>query len=177
MRKKTMKMQKLKVLILFVFVTLFVGACTKHDTINVDRPYLDNITGTYFGEFTVNNGQQSIAGTAVVTRTDNDEIQIHCYGDILDTTLVMDAFDNGDSVMLCNNGDDFYNEYGHMGSGYHMMDMGMGESEWMYHLETDHHAGDEHFGGFDMNHHTFGYSFQMMEGDTISYTDFQGEKW
>ncbi len=39
-----------------------------------------------------------------------------------------------------------------------------GETEWQHHMDDEHQPGDEHFGGFDMGNHSFGYSFQMMEG-------------
>jgi hypothetical protein len=63
-----------------------------------------------------------------------------------------------------------------MGNGYHMTDMHMGETEWMHHLNDDHQPGDEHYGGFDMDHHAFSYSFQMNEEDTSYSLTFHGTR-
>ena len=38
-------------------------------------------------------------------------------------------------------------------------------SEWMQHLNNEHQEGDEHFGSFDMQHHSFNYTFRMSNGD------------
>jgi len=53
-----------------------------------------------------------------------------------------------------------------------MGDMMNGETEWMHHLDDEHNEGDEHYGGFDMQHNTFGYQFRMGN-ETMT---FQGTK-
>ena len=159
-----------------VIVAVLLSSCTKNETVNEDKTYFKDITGTYSGEFTSSTLQNAVPGTAVVTETDNDELLIHCFGDILDTTMHMDAYENGDSIMVCNTDDDFYNEYGHMGSGKHMMDMNDDETEWAHHMEDDHQAGDEHYGGFDMQHHTMDYMFRMMVNDSLINIQFHGLK-
>ena len=171
-----MKTIKLTFILIPVFIAILISSCNKDEVTTNGRKYIDNITGTYSGELTTNANQNTAPGTAVVTKSGNDEIQIHCWGDVMDTTIVMDVYENGDSVMLCNTGDDFMNEYGHLGNGHHMMDMGMEESEWMHHLQDDHQAGDEHYGSFDMVHHTFHYAFRMMNGDAEYMLNFQGTK-
>ena len=169
---KTIK--NITILISALFVLTMVS-CSDEDPSNT-RNYLDDITGTYIGEFSSANKLTNDAGTADVTLTNNDQLEIHCYGELMDTTIIMDAFQNGDSVMVCNTGQDFYNEYGHMGNGYHMMDMRMNQSEWMHHLESDHANSDEHYGGFNMQNHSFSYSYKMMDGDTVYMIEFNGTK-
>jgi hypothetical protein len=171
-----MKTRKLILVLIPLVIAILMNSCNKDKTDYNGRKYINDISGTYSGEFTMNANQNSVPGTAVVTKTNKDNIQIHCYGEVIDTTIIMDVYENGDSIMLCNTGNEFYNAYGHMGNGYHMMDMGMGESEWMHHLQDDHQAGDEHYGSFDMNHHTFNYSFRMMDGDTGYVINFHGTK-
>lgn len=169
-----MNTQKLKLILLPVLVAVLISSCNKDETDANNRVYLDDITGTYSGEFTSETNQVAKPGTAVVTKTDDDELQIHCYGEIMDTTFIMDAYENGDSVMLCNIGDDFYNEYGQMGNGYHMMDMGMGQSEWMHHMEENHQEGDEHYGGFNMMEGSFEYTFRKMHNNSLQSIHFNG---
>ena len=72
-------------------------------------------------------------------------------------------------------GDDFNNEYGHMNG--HMMGHGMHETtgtDWMHHLEDEHENGDQHYGMFDLENHSFEYSFKMMHNDSVYYRNFQG---
>ena len=171
-----MKSIKVTLILVPVFVAILISSCNKDQNITNNKKYIDNITGTYSGGFTSNVDQNSVPGTAVVTKSGNDELQIHCYGEFIDTSMIMNVYENGDSIMLCNTGKDFYNAYGYMGNGYHMMDMGMGESEWMHHLQDDHQAGDEHYGSFDMEHHTFHYAFRMMNGDAEYMLNFDGTK-
>ena len=156
-----------------VAAILSMTACDKNQSDNDN--YLNKVTGSYSGNFS-SQGTFKSAGTAVVTDEPDEQLQIHCYGDFMDTTFIMDAYEDGDSVMVCNTGEDFYNEYGHMGSGHNMMGMMSDdeENEWMMHLQQDHQPGDMHYGGFDMNHHTFDYHFKMMQGDSTVYVDFHG---
>ena len=45
-------------------------------------------------------------------------------------------------------------------------------SEWMQHLNNEHQDDDEHFGGFNMQNHSFEYTFKMENGEF----HFQGTK-
>ena len=171
-----MKTKSLKFIVLTVLIAFVLSSCNKDETNTDNRTYLDDITGTYSGVFTTEINQEDVPGTAVVSKTSDNELQIHCYGEIMDTTIIMDAYENGDSIMLCNTGSDFEHEYGHMGNGYHMMDMMQGETEWMHHMNTDHQAGDEHFGGFDMMDDSFGFMFRRMHNDTLQIINFNGIK-
>lgn len=166
--------------VLFLSLTLIViafSACNKESS-NSAKDYLSNIVGEYSGQFTNDLGLKSTnSGTADVRLTDNSQLQIHCYGNAIDTTFIMDAYENGDSIMVCMTGEAFENEYGHMGhGGNHMMDMNNNQSAWEHHLADDHTNGDMHYGGFSMSNHTFEYQFKMMEGDSIYNIMFRGVK-
>jgi len=171
-----MKTGKLILMLIPFMIAFLFSSCNRDGANSNVRTYLDDVSGSYSGEFTTSINQTSVPGTADVTKTKHDELQIHCYSESMDTTFIMDVYENGDSLMLCNTGHDFYNVYGHMGNGYHMMDMGTGESEWMHHLHEDHQGGDEHYGSFDIEHHTFNYSFRMMDGDSGYILNFHGTK-
>jgi len=167
------------------FTALFsIISCGKsNDTIN------GNIEGSYYGLFTTSSSLKSAyakgtgigEGTAEVTMIDDHQIQIHCFGEEIDTTFILDYYEHNDSIMVCLTGEDFEHMYGHMlGSGHMdgsmMGDIHKGETEWMHHMNDEHKPGDLHFGGFDMNKGTFTYSFPMMDGSTPYYLKFQGAK-
>lgn len=168
-------MKKIFGIVVISVLVLLIASCND-DEITEDRSYLNEIEATYTGTLSMDNMKTSYPATANVAITENDQLQIHCYGELMDTTITMNAFQNGDSVMVCNTGQDFYNEYGNMGNGHHMMDQHMNESEWMHHLEDDHMEGDQHYGGFNMQNHSFSYSFKMMDGNTTYMLQFNGMK-
>ena len=64
---------------------------------------------------------------------------------MLDTTMRFSHYYHHGSVKVCLTGDDFENMYGHMLGERHM------SGGMMNHMNDEHHQGDEHFGGFDMN--------------------------
>ena len=158
-------------------------ACKK-----TDQPMDNSIEGTYVGTLTTEGLKStvgaipgSISATTDVTKTGDREIEIHCYSDELDTTFMLDYFDDNDSIMVCLTGDAFEEMYGHMMGDDHIGGGMMGgnndgETEWQQHLNEEHQPGDEHFGGFDMTNHTFGYRFQVMNGDNPYLLDFLGLK-
>jgi len=169
-------MKKIKLFLGIALVTLAFSACEKESS-NSDKDYMSEIVGTYNGEFINQSGLKSgNLGTADIVNV-NNQLQIHCYGDLMDTTFMMDAFENGDSVMVCDTGEAFEMQYGHMGNGgNHMMDMHNNESEWMHHMNDDHNNEDMHYGGFNITNHTFEYKFRMKEDDSAYYIVFNGSK-
>ncbi|MDE5417571.1 hypothetical protein L3049_06080 [Labilibaculum sp. DW002] len=108
----------------------------------------NSIEGTYVGTLTIKDGLKSTSnntfdasqdGTAVVSDLGNGQVEIHCFGSELDTTFIMNYYENNDSIMLCHDDAAFEEMYGHMmGSNGGMMGSGamMGgtstvHSEWM----------------------------------------------
>jgi hypothetical protein len=152
-------------------------------------PQPNTIDGNYLGSFSISSSLKSshagswVGGpdTAVVTLMGDHQIEVHCFGETLDTTFMLDYYENNDSVMVCLTGNDFSTMYGHMLGAGHMSggmmgDINQGETQWMHHLSDEHHSGDEHFGGFDMNDGSFTYFFRLMEGTTPYYLKFHGVK-
>ncbi len=178
-------MKKMRLIAMAAGVALLtVTACEKSD--NDSR---DSIEGIYAGTLDTENKSGSVSNssgdendaTAEVAVTSDDQIEVHWYSQHMDTTIMFNHYNHNDSVLVCFTGEDFENMYGHMPgeghmSGGHMSDMHDGETEWMHHMADEHDEGDEHFGGFDMQHHTFSYHFEMMDGDTPYTLTFQGEK-
>ncbi len=169
---------------ILAIVVIGFTSCEKADDIDVN-----DIEGVYEGTFSVSNslkaapldGGDGDHGTAEVSIMGNNQIEVHCFGEEIDTTFMLDYYEFNDSVMVCLTGDEFENMYGHMLGDGHMSggmmgDVQNGESEWMHHMNDEHENGDEHFGGFDMGEHTFSYSFYMMDGTTSYYYKFHGTK-
>ena len=150
---------------------------------------ISGIEGTYEGSFSkstslksdVLDGNGEHDGIAEVTMMGENQIQVHCFGNEIDTTIMLDYFEHNDSVMVCLTGYDFESTYGHMSGEGHMSggmmgDISSGETEWMHHMNDEHEEGDEHPGSFDMVHGTFSYAFRIMENHTPYYLKFHGIK-
>ena len=159
-------------------------SCEKTEDLNPE-----DIEGVYIGTFSMSSFLKSSAltldeedpGTAEVTMMEGTRIEVHCFGEEIDTTFLLNYYGHNDSIMVCLTGTDFEHHYGHMlGQGHMgggmMSDMGNGDTEWMHHLNDEHEEGDEHFGGFNMHEKSFTYSFRMMDGSTPYYLRFHGIK-
>ena len=152
-------------------------------------PDSKDIEGEYVGSFSISNSLKSAQasgfdnhhGTAVVSRVGDSQIEVHCFGNEIDTTFMLGLYEHNDSIMVCLTGDDFEQHYGHM-LGHGHMGGGMmgdildGETQWMHHLHDEHIASDEHFGGFNLQNGSFSYSFSMMNGSSPYYLKFHGVK-
>ena len=163
-------------------IALIATSCSKNEPLKKDL--LAQIAGTYKGTLTNSNGLKH-DGTADVSAVNDSVVQIHCYDqEDFDTTFIMEIYANGDSVMLCNTGEDFVNQYGHEMTGAHHMwqamsehmngGMSMDSNDWQQHMQTQHQPGDEHFGSFDMDNGTFNYRFGS--DNSSSFGNFSGKK-
>lgn len=160
--------------ILSISFVLLLFSCEKSDDLN-----LDEITGTYIGTITTDissksSGTQKTVQTAIAVVSDvGGQIEVHCYDEDFDITIMLDFYHHNDSINVCLTGNDFENMYGHKsGHGDMNGNMQSNGTEWMQHLNNEHQNGDEHFGGFDMQDHSFNYTFKMDNGDF----HFQGIK-
>jgi len=161
-----MKTQSVKNWKYFLTIIILFVSCQKSDDVGYN-----DVTGTYVGTLTSNlaNKSSEIAvakdATVVVSSVGN-QIQVNCYAEDFDTTIMLGTYDHNDEVMVCLTGEEFENMYGHMlGQGHMNGNMQNNGTEWMQHLNDEHQDGDEHFGGFDMQHHAFNYTFRINNGD------------
>jgi len=178
-----MKKRMIVVGALLAVVVIGFTSCEKSDD-----PDVNTIEGVYEGAFSESgslkaalfDGNEGHHGSAVVSMMGNNQIEVHCFGNEIDTTFMLDFYEHNDSVMVCLTGDDFENMYGHMlGEGHMggmMSDISNSETQWMHHMNDEHNNGDEHFGGFDMHEMTFSYSFKMMDEASPYYLRFHGVK-
>jgi hypothetical protein len=179
-------MKQNRILFGLILSTVILGlvSCEKEGSQRIS-----DIEGRYVGSFSKSTSLKSTLiyssgehdGIAEVTMMGEHQIQVHCYGNEIDTTFMLDYFEHNDSVMVCLTGHDFENTYGNMSGEGHMTggmmgDISSGETEWMHHMNDEHEEGDEHPGGFDMVHGTFSYYFRMMENHTPYYLKFHGIK-
>ena len=97
----------MKFAISLITLVSFVVSCEMSD-INPETTGA-SIEGTYVGTLTNVN---SLKGTtlsnneghdavAEVKDMGNGEIQVHCYGEEMDTTFMLNYYENHDSVMVC----------------------------------------------------------------------------
>ena len=183
-QKNAMKTQIKTSVVLMALTLIGLISCE-----NNERYHLSDIAGLYEGTFTIYgslksaspDGSESEHGTAVVSMMEGNQIEVHCYGEAMDTTIVLDYYQHNDSVMVCLSGDDFERFYGHMQGHGHMGgsmmdDINDGETAWMHHLNDEHTESDKHFGGFNMQEMTFTYSFHMTDGVAPYYMNFHGVK-
>ena len=169
------KIELLSVIIVAV-VLLMLSSCKKTDDYTNSLDRLDEITGNYEGSFSINNSKiDGNTAYAEIRHLNGAKLEIHCYGDILDTTFVMEMYANHDSIMLCTFGDNFENLYGHHQGEHHMGHMGDNENEWTHHLSDSHSVSDQHFGGFNTKHHNFIYKFLMKDVPLETIT-FEGKR-
>lgn len=180
------KMKKSMIAAGLTLAVLLMGftSCEKSDD-----PVSNEIEGEYIGSFSISSSLKSTPagnldkdqGTAVVSMMGENQIEVHCFGEEIDTTFMLDYYEHNDSIMVCLTGDDFDHMYGHMLGEGHMGGGMMGdrqnsETQWMHHMNDEHENGDEHFGGFNMQDGSFTYSFQMMDGSNPYYLKFHGIK-
>lgn len=176
-------MKKIKLIIATALSMLVLAACEKSDDVTVQE-----IEGTYIGTLTgfdnaksENGANSTESAIAEIRKSGKELIEVHLYSDRVDTTFMLNYYEHNNSVLVCFNGDDFENMYGHMlGQGHinggMMDDMQNGESEWMHHLRDEHQDGDDHFGGFEMHTNTFEYQLNMMDGINPDNLEFQGKR-
>ena len=102
------------------------------------------------------------------------QIEVHCFGEEMDTTFILNGYKHDNMLMVCLDGEAFEGMYGHMMGGGHMNNNHSGgmmdghndrNTEWMDHMDREHSKGDEHFGGFNMTEHTFDYTIKAGNGD------------
>jgi ABC-type phosphate transport system substrate-binding protein len=176
-------MKKRNVLIVIAAIFVVVSSCEKEDNLTID-----SISGVYTGTIEKNSNTKGslisksakTTATAIVTPIIDEFIKVHITSSMIDTTFTLNYYEHNDSVMVCLTGDDFENIYGHMlGDGHmgsNMMgDITNGQTNWMHHLNDEHQTGDEHFGGFNIENHSFGYRIKIMDGGNPFYWNFQGE--
>ncbi|REE80297.1 hypothetical protein BX611_1939 [Lutibacter oceani] len=150
---------------------IILVACSKNDEIPNTH-----IIGAYTGTLTTNlenlQGSQinSKSATAIVTSV-GKQIEVYCYNDDFNITVLVNIYENGDYMMTCLSGQEFENMYGHSLSQENMVGyMQNNNLQWMQHLDLEHIESDIHNGFFNMLDNSFKYTFLI---DDMEY-HFEG---
>ncbi|MCF6364816.1 MAG: hypothetical protein L3J35_01295 [Bacteroidales bacterium] len=171
-----MKTFKILSITAIIAMSVAIVSCDKNNQI---KDLTIDIVGSYTGTVTSNNKAGVSDATADITRTDDNQIEIHCYGSEIDTTFIQRLFEDGDMIQMCTVGNDFYNEYGHdmtdQSEHHNMMKDSEGMS-WAHHMDEEHENGDEHYGLYNSNSNVFTYTFKIMSGNTSYTAEFFGER-
>ena len=158
--------------VLVALVTFVLTACEKNNNSGVNTNSLSDLAGIYYGEFTpVSGGGDVSPGKVEVENTDNADLSVHCLGNGLDTTIIVNAYDDGDSIMVCDTSIDFNDDYHRMQSGSNMMSMANNdETDWMQHMNDAPDSSNIRFGGFDMTNNSFFCDITTADGDSLRFT-------
>lgn len=171
-------MKKNNLLAFIAITTVFIfSACSKDNETPSALDYINDIIGNYKGVYTISDGSGVIdSAYTTIDHHYGNTIEIHCYGDLLDTTFVMDIYAEHDSILLCTTGEYFESTYGYSKGENHMSHNGNNSTEWEHHLGDEHENGDQHFGGFNMSNHSFGYTFVLQKDNALQNIRFEGIK-
>ena len=120
--------------VIAVSVFMFYS-CEKTDAVdNTTDSLASEIIGIYSGTLENSSTNQSREATLTVTMQNDSLILMHCVAGSFDSTIIMQLYQNHDSVMVCHTGQDFYNEYGHLTNNYDFCfsrQMGWTNNNWM----------------------------------------------
>lgn len=169
-------MKNLRKLSIIALAALTIGlvSCNKNDQANPDLTA--QVTGTYEGTLTTNNLKTTSPATSDITKVNDYTVQIHCYGDDIDTTFMLELYEDGNMMRVCFTDNDFYNKYGHnKKENHHMMGNNSGWTTWQQHISNDHDQNDKHFGFFNMDKHQFDYSFEIKTNSDSYTQEFNGK--
>ena len=167
-------MKNLKTLTVIAAVLLTIGlvSCNKEIT---NQDLTKSVVGTYEGTLTTNNLKATSPATAEISKVNDYTVEIHCYGDDIDTTFRLELYEDGNMMRVCFTDNDFYNEYGHYESeNNHMMGNNNGWMSWQQHMSNEHNENDEHYGSFDMKEHRFDYIFRIDSSSAVYTQTFSG---
>jgi len=173
-----MIMKRSRILVVggMIIISVFMLSCQKEDGTNLVLNLTESVIGSYKGTITDSGSGNVYVATADVIKSDNSIVEVHCYSDVLDSTFVMEVFENGDTIMVCSVGGDFAKLYGHSRMNEHHMMGNANGQDWGHHMDEEHDQDDEHFGGFNMNDLSFYYDFEMEDNHGDFTLEFKGKK-
>ena len=156
-----------------VISAFLIFSCNDHSVNNNEVELAEDVTGQYNGIINDQLNEQNYTATVNVSEISNTSVQMQLTSEIMDTTIDFNLYQNGDSLMMCFEGEAFEEHYGHQRMGQHGHMMNSQQWNWQHHLDEDHHSGEEHFGHFSMHEDSLHYEFHHEETDEIMYV-FEG---
>jgi len=171
-----MKNLKKVSIVAIVLLSIIVVSCNKSDD-QVETDLTKKVTGTYTGILTTGSLKSTSPATADITTYNNYTVQVHCYGDDIDTTFLLELYEDGNMMRVCFTDDDFYNEYNHHKSeNHHMMGDNGNWTNWNQHMNNEHEWNDKHYGYFDMDDGKFDYTFKIKTPSSEYTQQFVGSR-
>lgn len=171
---------KTRVTIIGILAVLIMTSCSKTEEFTSS-----SVEGTYKG---ILSKTTSLKSSSVnenvkvdVSLIDSSSLEIHCYGGELDTMLTLHFYEGNDSTFLCFSEEQFQGMFGYAYGQNHMMGGGMmggnySDNDWKQQMMGQDHTNNNNFGGFGMMDHSFDYTFNRNEGDSIVHFHFHGIK-
>ncbi len=125
---------------------LMLYSCKKDEVNEPINSLASGVIGTYSGTLKNSGTNQSKNATLTVTMQNDSLVRMHCVAQNFDSTVMVQLYENHDSIMACYAGQDFYNEYGHNTNNYDFCNNQ--QSGWM----NQGWMGDEnHYGNHNNN--------------------------
>lgn len=167
-----MKNQKIFLITVLFVIPLLFASCKKDKT-DSTADLTSEVTGTYKGSITPSDSLANSKDAIIeISKVDESTVQLNMMSEHIDTTFMLNLYENADSIMVCLTGEQFNNEYGHhLDEDHHMMGDN-NHMDWDHHMDEQHEPGDMHYGGFDIERHTF--SYRLVPGGQ-SYVSYQFE--
>lgn len=167
-----MKRSNIRLIVLITIIAAVFSSCERNNDIGINTNSLNDLAGIYYGQFTPVPGQgDAVPGTVDVENAGNSQLNVHCLSDDLDTFIFVNAYDDGDSIMVCDTSVDIEDDHNCMSTDKTMMHMGDDhETEWMHYMEAAPDSSNIRFGGFDMTSHSFFCDLNTVDGVTFRFT-------
>jgi len=179
-----MKTKNLFLTLAFTGIAIFLSSCSKEES-NTNGT-VSNLVGTYSGNYiiTAQNSalkalgysNDTLPATATIINYHDSAIMVHCIGTSFDSTLILNVFDDNDSIMACLTGTDFENHYGHMSHGGHMIGMMSGQTDWQKFCSSEAINPNDYFGMYNKANRTFECGFMINRSDSTFSIRFHGIK-
>ncbi len=159
-----------------VALAVVMVSCKKESVYDINLS--QQVIGNYNGDLTTSSPNTINPATTDITRINDYTVEIHCYGQDIDTTFNMELYEDGGMMRVCNTSQDFEKEYGHKQSeNHHSMGMNNEWTNWGEHMSIDHSNGnDQHYGVFNMDNNSFDYTFNIKSASGNYTQRFVGKK-
>jgi len=154
----------------------------------------DEVVGNYSGLIVNSSTDQSQSAVLVVNAINDSVVTLSCIANGIDTTIMVQLYENSQQINVCFLGQDFYNQYGYnlnnndfctskpegWNNDWCMNNNCWGGQDqwnaWTNHQNSQHNQGDVHFGGFDLENISCNYGFQFSSPDSSWIETFTGTR-
>ena len=108
---------RIQLVIVLGILSMFIFTSCEEEEI-ISESLSSEVIGTYTGTLKNSTTSQSRMASIEVISINDSLVSMHCVADGFDSTIVMQLYQNYDSIMLCYTGQVFYDEYDHNKNNY-----------------------------------------------------------